>query len=172
MAERQSGKGPGMHFAGYYLITAPRMRVWQALNDTATLKACIPGCSRIEWVSETALEAAMKVNLGVAQPEFTGDLELSDIIVAERYTLSGKGRGGLLGWARGRADIVLEDHIEGTTLAFSALGEVDSRLAKLGSAIVGRSAQGVIDRFFERFADQIGATSTAIEVPDAGSGES
>ena len=70
------------------------------------LKAAIPGCSRLDWTGEAALECEIKVNLGVMQPTFTGDLELRDVVPAERYTLAGRGRGGLLGKAEAAADIV------------------------------------------------------------------
>ena len=38
-----------MEFGGYYIIAAPRSAVWAALNDTAVLKAAIPGCHKIEF---------------------------------------------------------------------------------------------------------------------------
>ncbi|MDP3316783.1 MAG: SRPBCC domain-containing protein, partial [Devosia sp.] len=69
-----------MEFGGRYLFSAPRDRVWAALNDTQVLKAAIPGCSRLDWSSATTLECEIKVNLGVMQPTFTGDLELRDVI--------------------------------------------------------------------------------------------
>ena len=96
-----------MEFGGRYIVAAPRQKVWAALNDTEVLKAAIPGCHRIEWEGETALALEIKVNLGVVHPVFKGDLALSDIVPAERYTLTGKGKGGLLGLAEGSADIVL-----------------------------------------------------------------
>ena len=78
-----------MEFGGRYLFSAPRDRVWAALNDTAVLKAAIPGCSRLDWTGTSTLECEIKVNLGVMQPTFTGDLELRDVVPAERYTLAG-----------------------------------------------------------------------------------
>jgi carbon monoxide dehydrogenase subunit G len=151
-----------MQFAGRYALTAPRMRVWEALNDVSILKACIRGCERIEWTSDSELEAAMKATLGPMALKIEGTLWLSDIIVAERYTLSGKGRAGWMGKARGSADVKLADHPDGTELAFVANGEVDSAIAQLGAAVVGGAAQGVIDRFFDRFAAAIGAGSTPL----------
>ena len=82
-------------------IAAPRVAVWAALNDTEVLKAAIPGCHKIAWTGETTLDLEIKVNLGVVHPVFKGDLTLSDIVPAERYTLTGKGKGGLLGLAEG-----------------------------------------------------------------------
>jgi len=145
-----------MQFGGRYLFEAPRDRVWSALNDTAVLKAAIPGCSRIDWVSDTTLEADVSVNLGVAKPVFSGELFLKDIDPAVRYTLSGRGKGGLLGLAHGEAEIALADSGENTELAFTATGGASGRIMSMGRALIGKSAQSVIDRFFERFAAAMG----------------
>lgn len=153
-----------MDFGGRYQIAAPRVAVWAALNDTAVLKAAIPGCHRIDWASDTALNLEIKVNLGVAQPVFKGDLTLSGIVPAERYTLSGKGRGGLLGLAEGSAEIVLSDADEQTLLVFTANGGASGQLMRLGKAIIGSSAQKVIDGFFERFGDAMGAQVTPLGI--------
>ncbi|HEV7346406.1 MAG TPA: carbon monoxide dehydrogenase subunit G [Devosia sp.] len=149
-----------MDFGGSYRIDAPRASVWAALNDTEVLKAAIPGCHRIEWASETELDLEIKVNLGVVHPTFKGALDLSDIVPAERYTLSGKGKGGLLGLAEGSAVIVLSDDGDATRLVFNAKGGASGQIMKLGRAIIGNSAQKVIDGFFERFGNAMGATVT------------
>ncbi|HTM76049.1 MAG TPA: SRPBCC domain-containing protein, partial [Devosia sp.] len=137
-----------MEFGGRYRVAAPRQTVWAALNDTAVLKAAIPGCHRIDWASETALDLEIKVNLGVVHPVFKGGLTLSNIVPAERYTLAGRGKGGLLGLAEGAADIVLRDSGEETELVFSATGGASGQIMRLGKAIIGNSAQKVIDGFF------------------------
>ena len=153
-----------MEFGGRYRIAAPRAAVWAALNDTAILKAAIPGCHRIEWSGQSTLELEIKVNLGVVHPVFRGDLILSDIVPGERYTLSGKGKGGLLGLAEGSADIDLSDAGDETLLAFTARGGASGQIMKLGKAIIGNSAQKVIDGFFERFGDAMGAGVTPLPV--------
>jgi carbon monoxide dehydrogenase subunit G len=145
-----------MEFGGKYLVSAPRQAVWKALNDTQVLKATIPGCRRIDWTGETTLELEIEVNLGLMQPVFSGDLELRDIIPAERYTLAGKGRGGLLGKAEAAADIVLTDAGHDTQLVFVANGGADGGIMKFGKALIGSSAQKVIDGFFERFGEAMG----------------
>lgn len=151
-----------MEFGGRYLFSAPRDRVWAALNDTAVLKAAIPGCSRLEWIGDAALECEIKVNLGVMQPTFTGDLELRDVIPAERYTLAGRGRGGLLGKAEAAADIALSDAPGGTELTFIANGGADGGIMKLGKAVIGNSAQKIIDGFFERIGDAMATEVTPL----------
>lgn len=153
-----------MDFGGRYIIAASRVAVWAALNDAAMLKAAIPGCHRIDWSSDTSLDLEIKVNLGVVHPVFKGDLMLSDIVPAERYTLSGKGKGGLLGLAEGSADIVLSDHGADTLLVFAAKGGASGQIMKLGKAIIGNSAQKVIDGFFDRFGTAMGAKVTPLPV--------
>jgi carbon monoxide dehydrogenase subunit G len=153
-----------MNFGGRYRIAASRTAVWAALNDTAVLKAAIPGCHRIEWSGQTALDLEIKVNLGVVHPVFKGGLALSDIVPAERYTLSGKGKGGLLGLAEGSADIVLDDDGAHTLLLFEARAGASGQIMRLGKAVIGHSAQKVIDGFFERFGDAMGAEVTPLSV--------
>jgi carbon monoxide dehydrogenase subunit G len=154
-----------MEFGGRYHVAAPRLAVWEALNDTTVLKAAIPGCHRIEWAGEAALELEIKVNLGVVHPVFRGGLTLSDIVAAERYTLAGRGKGGLLGLAEGAADIVLSDLGEETELVFTANGGASGQIMRLGKAIIGNSAQRVIDGFFERFGMAMGAVVTPLPPP-------
>ena len=151
-----------MDFGGRYLFGAKRAEVWAALNDTAVLGAVIPGCQAIEWTSDTTLDLSIKVNFGIVQPTFEGMLTLSNIREAESYTLSGRGKGGLLGMARASADISLEDAADGTVLTFAAAGHADGGVMRLGKAIVGNSAQKVIDGFFESIGTQIGVTVTAM----------
>ena len=151
-----------MKFAGHYIISTDRNAVWEALNDTEILKACIPGCDRIEWIDDKNLEAIIKVNLGLVKPKLVGDITLSKVDPAKSYTLSGQGRGGILGLAKGFADIELDDHQDGSTLKFTAYGELSGSVEKIGTKLVSGAAQGVIDRFFERFANQFGATATPI----------
>jgi uncharacterized protein len=151
-----------MQFGGRYIIAAPRLVVWAALNDTEVLKAAIPGCHRIEWEGETGLALEIKVNLGVVNPVFKGGLTLSNIEPARSYTLTGKGKGGLLGLAEGSADIALLDHGEQTQLVFTANGGASGQIMRLGKAIIGNSAQKVIDGFFERFGQAMGAEVTPL----------
>jgi carbon monoxide dehydrogenase subunit G len=155
-----------MDFGGRYHIAAPRAAVWAALNDTAALKATIPGCHRIAWSGPEALDLEIKVNLGVVHPVFKGELLLGNVVPAERYTLSGRGKGGLLGLAEGSADIVLADAGAQTLLVFTARGGASGQIMKLGKAIIGNSAQKVIDGFFERFGAVIGAQVTALPPDD------
>jgi carbon monoxide dehydrogenase subunit G len=103
----------------------------------------------------------LQVSLGIARPTFAADLTLSEVSEAETYTLSGRGR-GLLGRAEGAAKIALSDAGTGTELHFLATGGADGKIMSLGKALIGKSAQGVIDHFFAQFGSTFGATVTPL----------
>ncbi len=151
-----------MDFGGRYLFDAPRHDVWAALNDTRVLQAVIPGCEAIAWTSPTSLDLRVKVSLGLVHPRFSGELLLSNILPAESYTLSGRGRGGLLGLAQASANIVLADAPDGTILSFTAVGKADQGIMRLGRALIGHSAQRIIDGFFESIGRQMAVNVTAL----------
>jgi uncharacterized protein len=151
-----------MEFGGRYKMAAPRARIWDALNDPEMLKAAIPGCHLIAWSGPETLDLEIKVNLGVMHPTFKGELTLSNIVPATSYTLSGRGKGGLLGLAEGSADVSLADDGENTLLTFAANGGASGQIMKLGKAIIGNSAQRIIDGFFERFGSAAGVEVTPL----------
>ncbi|MEO8757573.1 MAG: SRPBCC domain-containing protein [Devosia sp.] len=151
-----------MDFGGRYLFGARRDVVWVALNDTRVLKAVIPGCERIEWTGPASLDLSIKVNLGIAHPVFVGDLTLSDVHPAEHYVLSARGRGGVLGMAQAAARIAIADAPDGTLLSFTADGNADGGVMRLGRALIGKSAQRVIDGFFESIGREMGAIVKAL----------
>jgi len=145
-----------MEFGGRYKFGADRLAVWRALNDAEILKDVIPGCERIAWTSPTTLDLVVQASLGIMKPRFSGQLELSDVHPAERYVLTGRGKGGLLGLAQASARITLDDAGDGTTiLAFTAIGKADSGIMRLGRALIGNSAQKIIDGFFEAIGAQM-----------------
>ena len=156
-----------MDFGGQYRFGARRGDVWAALNDVQILKAVIPGCEHIEWTSPSTLDLRIRVNFGVIHPVFAGDLILSNVHPAQRYTLSGRGRGGMLGLAQGAADISLADDGNDTILSFTADGKADGGIMRLGRALIGKSAQRVIDGFFESVGRQMGVNVTALSRPEA-----
>jgi carbon monoxide dehydrogenase subunit G len=152
-----------MEFGGRYRFEAPRQAVWAALNDAGVLGAVIPGCESIEWTGPETLALRIKVNLGILHPTFGGELTLTDVVPAKRYTLSGRGKGGMLGLAAAAADITLDDLPDGTLLSFLAQAKADGGIMRAGKAVIGNSAQKVIDGFFESIGRQMGVPVTPLD---------
>lgn len=133
-------------------IAADRMQVWAALNEAEVLKACIPGCEELTGSPEEGFEAVVKQKVGPVKATFKGAVTLSDVVPGESYTISGEGKGGVAGFAKGSADVRLADHPEGgTELTYDVDAKVGGKIAQLGSRLVNSFATKMADQFFERF---------------------
>ena len=155
-----------MEFGGRYRFAADRQAVWQALNDADLLRSVIPGCQQMAWTSPTTLDLRVRVDLGLLHPVFSGELILRNVRPAQSYTLEGRGK-GVVGLAHAAADITLsDDPAGGTLLVFSAAGHADGGIMRLGRALVGHSAQKIIDGFFEAIGARMHVGVVALS-PDA-----
>jgi len=141
-----------MKMTGEEVIPAPREIVWKALNDPTVLKQCIPGCETITKHSDTKMEARVVVKFGPVKAGFNGVVNLSDLQPPASYRISGEGKGGLAGFARGGADVKLDTVPEGTRLSYDVDAQVGGKLAMLGSRLIDSTARSLAAQFFERFA--------------------
>jgi uncharacterized protein len=160
-----------MDMTGEYRIPAPREQVWAALNDPETLKASLPGCQSLEKVSDQEFAATVVAKVGPVQAKFNGNVTLSNLNPPESYTISGEGKGGAAGFAKGGADVRLLDEGEVTVLTYTAKADVGGKLAQLGSRLIDGTAKKLADEFFDNFSRQVAgpapATAAALEeVPE------
>ncbi len=152
-----------MEMTGEYRIPAPRQRVWEALNDPEILKQCIPGCEELEKTADNAFEARVMAKVGPVKARFKGNVTLSDINPPESYVISGEGKGGPAGFARGSASVRLEEVDGATILRYEAKADVGGKLAQIGSRLVQGTAKKMADEFFGKFTEVV----TAREAPEA-----
>lgn len=148
-----------MDMNGSYDITAPREAVWAALNDVEVLKACIPGCESITKHSDTELEATVSAKVGPVKAKFTGVVTLSDMDPPNGYTISGEGKGGAAGFAKGGAKVSLVEAGAGTTLSYEVKANVGGKLAQIGSRLINSTAKKMADQFFSKFSAEAAALS-------------
>jgi carbon monoxide dehydrogenase subunit G len=140
-----------MELIGEERITAPRDTVWAALNDPDILKQCIPGCQSLELKSPTELAAIVKIKIGPVSATFNGEVTLSNINAPASYTITGEGKGGIAGFAKGGADVVLREDGAETVLQYQAKAQVGGKLAQLGSRLVDSTSQKLAQQFFSNF---------------------
>lgn len=148
-----------MELTGSRTINASRAEVWEALNDPDVLKACIPGCSEMLRDADGGFTAVVTQKVGPVKATFKGAVTLSDIVPLESYTITGEGKGGAAGFAKGGAKVKLEDVEEGTLLSYEVEARVGGKLAQIGSRLVDGFAKKMADRFFANF-------QTALEGPE------
>jgi len=155
-----------MKMSGQHRIEAPRQRVWEALNDTEILKQAIPGCEEIEKTSDTAFTAKVKLKIGPMSAKFAGAVTLSDLDPPNGYTISGEGKGGAAGFAKGGAKVRLEEDGAATVLHYEVTAQVGGKLAQIGSRLVDSTAKKMAGEFFGRFSDVMAAREAGGTAPE------
>ncbi|SFP16868.1 CoxG family protein [Tranquillimonas alkanivorans] len=140
-----------MELTGTRTIAADRETVWTHLNDPETLCACIPGCEELTGNPDDGFDAVVKQKVGPVRATFKGHVELSNVNAPESYTLAGEGKGGVAGFAKGRADVKLTEVPEGTELSYVVDAKVGGKLAQLGNRLIDGTARKLSDEFFDRF---------------------
>ena len=144
-----------MDMTGERRIPAPRQVVWSALNDPEVLRVTLPGCESLEKQSDTAMKAIASVKIGPISARFTGNVQLSDMDPPNGYTISGEGQGGVAGFAKGSAKVMLEDDAGITLLRYEVHAQVGGKLAQLGARLVDATAKQLADQFFDRFSARV-----------------
>lgn len=144
-----------MDMSGEQRIPAPRDVVWQALNDPAVLKLCIPGCQDLVKSSDTQMTARVVLKVGPVSARFEGAVTLSDLDPPNSYRISGEGQGGMAGFAKGEARVDLEADGEETLLRYQVEAQVGGKLAQLGARLIDATAKQMSTAFFKRFAAEI-----------------
>jgi len=157
-----------MDMTGEYRIAAPREKVWEALNDPDILKASIPGCQELIKASDTELTAKVSTKVGPVSAKFTGKVTLSDINPPISYKISGEGQGGVAGFAKGGAEVNLEEDGGDTILYYKATAQVGGKLAQIGSRLIDSTAKKMANEFFGKFTEQVsGEAGTGPETAPA-----
>ena len=142
-----------MEMSGEYRIQASRVKVWDALNDPEILKQAIPGCDEINRLSDTEMTAKVTAKVGPVKANFTGHVTLSDLDPPNSYRISGEGKGGAAGFAKGGANVRLESDGDVTILKYDVDATVGGKLAQLGSRLIDGTAKKMAGEFFSNFAE-------------------
>lgn len=153
-----------MEMTGEHLVPASRAAVWEALNDADVLRQCIPGCTALDKVSDTELLGKSVLKIGPIKATFSGRVLLSDISPEQGYTISGEGQGGVAGFAKGGAQVWLEDADDATKMSYRAKADIGGKLAQLGSRLIDSTAKKLADEFFQKFVAVVSANSNAARI--------
>ncbi|MBW8637970.1 carbon monoxide dehydrogenase subunit G [Hoeflea sp. WL0058] len=140
-----------MEMKGEERIAASREVVWEALNNPEVLKQCIPGCESLEQTGENEMAATVKLKIGPVSAKFNGAVTLENINAPESYTISGEGKGGVAGFAKGGADVSLEEEGDETVLSYEVKAQVGGKIAQLGSRLIDSTSKKLAGQFFENF---------------------
>ncbi|MGA0024317.1 MAG: CoxG family protein [Burkholderiales bacterium] len=140
-----------MEMTGEQLLALPQQATWDALNDTAVLKDCIPGCDSIDRQSDNEYLLTMTAKVGPVSAKFKGKMTLLEVTAPDAYTLQFEGQGGVAGFAKGEARVTLAPEAEQTRLSYAVKANIGGKLAQVGARLIDGVAKKMAEQFFTAF---------------------
>lgn len=140
-----------MEMTGEQLIALPQQATWNALNDTAVLMACIPGCDSMEKQSDNEYLLTMTAKVGPVSAKFKGKMTLLEVNAPHSYMLHFEGQGGVAGFAKGEAKVSLLPEGESTRLTYGVKASIGGKLAQVGARLIDGVAKKMAEQFFSAF---------------------
>ncbi|MFK7754762.1 MAG: carbon monoxide dehydrogenase subunit G [Sedimentitalea sp.] len=144
-------------------IQADPATVYAALLDADMLKACVPGASEVTGNPSDGYEAVVTQKVGPVKATFTGKVVMSDMVENEKLTITGEGKGGAAGFAKGGAEVTLSPSEGGTLLAYDVEAKVGGKIAQLGSRLIDGFAKKMADQFFTNLVTALDGPAPEVE---------
>ncbi|UWQ37998.1 carbon monoxide dehydrogenase subunit G [Leisingera aquaemixtae] len=148
-------------------IAADPATVYAALLTPEVLQACVPGAQDVTGTPEEGFQATVTQKVGPVKATFKGQVTLSDLVENEKLTISGEGKGGAAGFAKGGAIVTLAPSGSGTLLSYDVEAKVGGKLAQLGSRIIDGFAKKMADQFFANLQAHLAPEAAADDGGDA-----
>ena len=140
-----------MDMQGSRQLAITQQQAWDALNDPEVLKACIPGCDKVEATGENQYAIGMSVKVGPVAAKFAGKISLTDIVAPTSYSINFEGQGGAAGFGKGNSAVSLVANDAGCELNYTVHASVGGKIAQLGQRLIDGVAKSMAEDFFKRF---------------------
>ena len=148
---------------GEAVVSAGAQQVWDMLLDPNTLAGVIPGCHRVERISDTHFRADVTLGIGPVKGRYRAEVKLSDLDPAKAVTLAGSADGAL-GFGRGEGRITLRPAPNGgTVIHYIYEAGIGGKVASIGGRLLDGAAKVIIGQFFAALARTAGGGSFASE---------
>ena len=122
-------------------IAADPATVWAAVLNPQVLQACVPGCESLTGSPSEGFEAIVVQKVGPVKARFTGTVTLSEMVEAQSLRITGEGKGGVAGFAKGGA------FVQGQVMPFARGGVVSQPTAfpmRGGTGLMGEAGPEAI----------------------------
>ncbi len=141
-----------MEIVGEYRLEEPRAEVWARLFDPAVLQRCIPGCKELTQTGDNSFASKVVLKIGPVSATFSANVEIVDLDPPHSCRITGKGNGGIAGFAKGECVVTLAEDGDATLLTYRADTEIGGKIAALGSRLMQATSKKLADQFFVAFA--------------------
>jgi carbon monoxide dehydrogenase subunit G len=139
---------------GKHVFQASRESVWNALNDTETLKKCTPGCKQLIQLNEEEYEAKLEIGVAAIKGEYDGKIVLSDKTLYEAMTLQ-ISASGTAGVVSATAHLRFKEDNGQTVVEYEGEGRVSGLIAGVGQRMLAGVAKFMLNQFFKAVAKEV-----------------
>lgn len=146
-----------MNLEGSFTVDCPVSEVWAALHDPAVLGEAIPGCERLEQ-TEGGYDATVALKIGPVKARFSGQVTITEAQAPERLVLTGEGSGGVAGFARGSATVLITPVPDGAEVSYAAEVVIGGKLAQIGTRLIASSSRKLAEQFFASLNAQLSSS--------------
>jgi uncharacterized protein len=137
-----------MRIAGKATLHGPVEAVYEALRDPRVLVRTIPGCERLERVSEDAYQMTVTAGVASVRGTYAGDVRLTDQRAPNGFVLRASGSGAP-GTVSADVKVDLAPGTDGTTeLSYDADAVVGGMLGGVGQRLLAGVAKRTAGEFF------------------------
>ncbi|MBZ0279990.1 MAG: carbon monoxide dehydrogenase subunit G [Anaerolineae bacterium] len=137
-----------MELSGDYVFDVPQELVWGALLDPNVLGSIMPGGKKFEQTGEDQFSGVLEVKVGPVQGTFQGQIQLSDIVAPESYSIQVDGKGAT-GFVKANGKLRLETRSNQTFMEYSGQAQVGGRIASVGQRLMDSAARSIIRQSLE-----------------------
>lgn len=152
-------------------LKAEPAAVYTALLDPEILRRCVPGASEVNGNPQDGYSAVVTQKVGPVKATFNGHVTMTDMIENETLTITGEGKGGAAGFAKGAAVVTLEALEIGTRISYDVEAKVGGKLAQLGSRLIDGFAKKMADQFFGNLVTALDSPGEEDTLEEAAEGE-
>ncbi len=151
-----------MLLTGNEIVNADPSSLWKMLMDPVFLAKVLPHISSLQQLSEACYQATFSIKIGPINGNFSGNLQLKDIVEENSFTLSTLQQSKM---GNANADILinlllLDD--SRTEVKFDGDIKLSGMLARVGQRLVGGIANTLTKQFFENLHKEL-ALATSIK---------
>lgn len=138
-------------------VAAPREHVWKIIRDPQCMMPCIPGCRRIDMISDSFYKASLGIAVGPIKAEFDLDIELQDEEPPERMISVMRGEEGSRASQLQATNVVRLTEIDPhtTEVYYSSDVAITGRLGRFGLGVMRKTAGRLAAKFEQAFKAQI-----------------
>ena len=144
-----------MEMHGNRALAVTQQQAWDALLDPEVLKACIPGCEKMDATGENQYAVVVALRIGPVAAKFNAKVGLADVNPPDSCTISFDGQGGAAGFGKGSAKVKLAPQGAGCELTYDVNAQVGGKIAQVGQRLIDGVAKSMAEDFFKRFDDEM-----------------